>query len=243
MGPPGFGIDGDDGADGKPGERGATGATGSTGATGPQGLMGVPGPSGDDGDESNFPGVPFSPSDLWRYSKVGHGALDHADITRSMFIPVKGMTADAGTPGTIGAVPDKTDIIALADAATQGAYFDIFMPEDTNTGTGITVQPIWVAGTTDAVAHTVRWDMTMRILDHNNNNWTTAGTNIPWTGDSNARVANFGVHESGSASTGMTFTPRDIIRCEVRRIGANAADTYVGIVNLAGVRVLYSANQ
>jgi hypothetical protein len=175
-------------------------------------------------------------------SLTGHGAADHTNINRSFFIPAKNMTADAGTPGTIGAVPDKTDIIALANAATQGAYFDIAMPSDAITGT-VAIQPIWVAETTDGTAHTVRWDMTLRILDHNSNNWTTAGTTVAWTGVSGARTANFGVHESGQVTTGVSPAATDIVRCEVRRIGADALDTYVGVVNLAGVRVVYSADQ
>lgn len=50
----------------------------------------------------------------------------------------------------------------------------------------------------------------------------------------------------GGGTGGQTSTGRaagDLFRMEVQRIGADVADTYVGVVNLLGLIVSYTANQ
>ena len=174
-------------------------------------------------------------------SIAGHGAADHADITRSLMRFAEDATLDGATFVSLGASPDQSRAVAYADAATSGAFWMIPIPSDWASG-AISVAPVWVPGSTDAVAHTVRWSYVAKLVD-SASTITTAGTTTTWTGTSAARTVNVVVYESGS-TTGITPNAvNQMMRLEVRRIGADAADTYVGVVNLVGLIVTYTANQ
>jgi hypothetical protein len=157
---------------------------------------------------------------------------------RSLFIPAGDLKLDSATTGTLGTTPNLTSIVAYADAATQGAYTNLVMPLDAVTAT-IKVRPIWVPGSTDGVAHTVRWSMNIKILTAAD--VTAAGTTVTWTGDSATRTANVQVVEAGQLSTAVTPAAGEDVRLLLQRIGADGADTYVGIVNLLGIRIDYTS--
>jgi hypothetical protein len=172
-------------------------------------------------------------------SLTGHGAADHADITSSFFLPALMGGLDTGTRAQVGAAPDQTDVIALADAATQGGYWDFMVPLDYVSG--MTFQPVWAPGSTDAVAHTVRWTCTARTMV-TGASIASAGTATTVTGSSAARTASQPVYDTAIAAP-QAPTAGILYRIDFRRIGADAADTYVGVVNLIGVIVSYTANQ
>jgi hypothetical protein len=159
--------------------------------------------------------------------------------TRSLFIDGSVLRVDAATGVKLGSPPNAVDGVQLADALTSGAYCNFVMPVDVITGT-VTIRPVWVPNATDAVAHTVKWQMNIRIISAAD--VTAAGTSVAWTGDSAARTVNVEVLETGQASTGVSPAANDRMRLEIQRVGADAADTYVGAVNLIGVRIDYSAN-
>jgi len=230
------GVDGDDGADGIMGPIGPAGAAGSQGAAGAVGPV-IHGRDGDDGDDSISP--PFSPSALWPYSLVGHGAADHADINRSFWLDPQAAGLDGATLIAVGASPNLSSAINYADAATSGAYWEFLVPADYASG-ALSIQPQWTPGATDAVAHTVRWSYTAKTIS-GGIDVTAAGTTVAFTGASAARTLNIVVSEAAQG----TITPGALARVmiELQRIGADAADTYVGAVRLIGVIVTYTANQ
>lgn len=173
-------------------------------------------------------------------SDFGHGNADHANRSRNFWLNAEGATLDAATFATLGATPNLTRVVAYANAATQGAFWNFLVPSDWASGT-LTVRPLWSPGSTDAVAHTVRWRYTTKIMS-TSSDITAAGTGVTWTGSSAARTANILVTDT---DTDTTITPAagDRMRIEVERIGADAADTYVGVVNLLGLIVTYTADQ
>lgn len=191
-------------------------------------------------------GMPAAPT----ASSVGasanpHTAADHTDATNSFDLIAAAATLDSGTAATVGAAPNAIKAVALADAATQGCYWAFMVPFDWTSGV-LSVQPIWVPGSTDAVSHAVRWSAVAKVITANNTvDVTGAGTTVTWTGQSQTRTANILVG-GAETITSLTLTPANnanFVMLNLRRIGADAADTYVGVVNLVAVRVTYTANQ
>lgn len=170
-----------------------------------------------------------------------HAAADHTDRTRKLFLMANDGKLDAATAANLGASPDLTAAIAYADAATQGAFWTFLVPADWTSG-NITIQPVWSPGSTDAVAHTVRWSAIAKALGAGIN-VATAGTTVTFTGASAARTASVLVYDTATSLTIAPAAAGDLMRLELRRIGADAADTYVGVVNLIGVIVSYTADQ
>lgn len=159
--------------------------------------------------------------------------------TRTLYIPAQAMSLDSGTAAVVGAVPDAVNVVALADAATQGAAFSFAIPQDWASG-NLTCAPVWAPGATDGTAHTVRWS-----YDAKRNialgDISAAGTTTAWTGNSLARTANQIVFDAATGlGIGSTFVANDIIRMNIRRVGADGADTYVGVVNLIGCLIAYT---
>lgn len=174
-------------------------------------------------------------------SVAGHGAADHANITRKVFLDAASAKLDAATAVNIGASPDLTGVIAYADAATQRAFWTFEVPDDWNSGV-ITAQPVWSPGATDGVAHTVRWTLRSQAVGAGVT-VTNAGTDAAFTGASAARTVGVVVYDTAT-STGITpAAAGDLFRIALARIGADAADTYVGVVNLLGIILSYTANQ
>lgn len=174
-------------------------------------------------------------------SLIGHGPADHADITRKLFLPAQNGRTDGATATAIGASPNFTAAAAYADAATQGVVWTFQVPDDWASGV-ISLQPIWSPGATDAVAHTVRWSITAQTVAAGVT-VTAAGTTVTFTGASAARTIGVVVNDTLTSTTLTPAAAGDLFRFTLQRIGADAADTYVGVVNLLGVIVSYTGNQ
>jgi hypothetical protein len=170
-----------------------------------------------------------------------HGAADHTDITRKRFLMANDAKLDVATSVNLGASPNLTPAVAYADAATQGAFWTFQVPDDWASGV-ITIQPVWSPGATDGVAHTVRWSMTCKTLAAGVT-VTAAGTTVLFTGAPGARTVGVLVYDTATSTTLTPAAAGDLFRIELQRIGADAADTYVGVVNLLGIIVSYTANQ
>lgn len=174
-------------------------------------------------------------------SLTGHGPADHADVTRKLWLPGANAKLDTATAANIGASPDLTGVVAYADAATQGAFWSFMVPADWASGV-ITIQPVWSPGSTDATSHTVRWSLVAKAIAAGST-VTAAGTTVLFTGASAARTVGVVVYDTATSTTLTPAAAGDWFRLALRRIGADAADTYVGVVNLIGVIVSYTANQ
>jgi len=176
-------------------------------------------------------------------SVIGHGAADHADVTRQAFLLPQG----AGMDGTatlilVGGGPvNFSNAVNYPDAATSGAFWSWQVPDDYLSGV-ISVRPLWSPAATDGVAHTVRWSVSAKELA-TGSDVTAAGTTTAFTGISAARTVNILVTEN-LQSTGVTPSGAGArMRIELQRIGADGADTYVGAVRLLGLIVSWTASQ
>lgn len=172
---------------------------------------------------------------------TAHGASLHNDITRLLYLGAMDGFTDSSTLANIGSTPDLTRVLALANAATQGAFWAFAVPDDWASG-AITVQPVWSPGSTDATPHTVRWTYVAKAIAAGST-VTAAGTTVAWTGSSAARTAGVVVYDTATSTTLTPAAAGDLFRINVQRIGADGADTYVGVVNLIGILVSYTANQ
>lgn len=174
-------------------------------------------------------------------SLVGHGPADHADRTQTIMLSPNAASLDGATLIAVGASPQLSPAINYADAATSGAYWIVTLPDYAG-GVAVNIRPLWTPAATDAVAHTVRWSVTAKEMA-SASDITAAGTTTAFTGTSAARTVNIAVTENAQ-STGVTpaaGAPR--MRIELQRIGADAADTYVGAVRLFALLVEYTSTQ
>lgn len=177
-------------------------------------------------------------------SLAGHGAADHADITRFSSLVADAARSESGVASAtiLGSAPDQIIAAAMADATTTGWNWSAVVPTDWTSG-NISARPYWVPGSTDAVAHSVRWSYDAKIIS-GGSSVTAAGTTTAVTGTSGARTANNLV--TGEAMTDLGVAPsgaNQMLMLNIRRVGANAADTYVGTVNVVAVVLQYTANQ
>lgn len=174
-------------------------------------------------------------TDTWSINP--HGITDHTDITRKLWLPVNdGVVIDGGTLTTTGAAPDEIRTINLADALTQGAAWS-FVFDDWASG-ALSVQIYW-AGTT-TMAGNVRFNLQTKLLT-SGNDITGAGTAVAFT-SATQPTANQLIKET---LTSTTITPAngDLLKIGVRRLGADGADTYTGVVILIGIMLSYTAVQ
>jgi hypothetical protein len=170
-----------------------------------------------------------------------HGIAQHDDLTRTFFMSTPENTInDSATNNAAGTAPDAIQRSSLADAATQGQSFKLVVPADWASG-AITYQPYWIPSATDASAHAVRWSSDVlevaALADP-----SASGTTTAWTGTSSAKTAL--QLQIEAAQTLLTpTTAGNLIRFNLRRLGADGADTYVGTVGLLGVLFSYTAKQ
>jgi hypothetical protein len=161
--------------------------------------------------------------------------------TRKFFITARGewQNIDTGTNSAPGTAPDIIPAIDLADAATQGTAAAFAIPPDAVPGQPLLAAPHWIASANDGTPHTVRWSADCLILVAGSSA-TAAGTTVAYTGDSAARSIN-AVYMETPVQWLAAVNPSDVIRADLRRVGADAADTFVGTVRLTGVMFSYTA--
>lgn len=174
-------------------------------------------------------------------SLLGHGAADHGDLTRSLWLDTRLLITLDGTStaSTGGTAPDAYTMYNLPDAATSGSYGEFLMPTDAKAAQPISAAIYWIAGSADAVAHTVRWSFDC-LAAVAGTDFGAAGTTTNFTGSSAARTVGPLVIEAAQQVL-ASVSANDLIRMNVRRVGADAADTYVGAVKFLGVRLDYAA--
>lgn len=173
-------------------------------------------------------------------SVIGHGAADHANLTRTaMFLP-SWATLDGATLVNVGASPNLSQAINYADAAAQGAFWWWVLPQDYDSGV-ISIQPLWTPSASVAGTPAVRWTVTAKSVV-TGTDVTAAGTTTNFTGLAAARTVNIAVTESAQ-STGVTPTAGARMLIRLGRLGADAADTLTAAARLYGLLVSYTANQ
>jgi len=159
---------------------------------------------------------------------------------RFVYLSALDLKLDGAAVTNIGASPNLTGTNTLADGSTTGVFGAFIMPANAAAAAAVTVRPFWAPALTDGAAHTVRWQMVIAKINAGTDA-TAAGTTVTWTGDSAARTASVTVLETGQVSTGVSPSAGDFVRFTLQRVGADAADSYVGNVNLIGIRIEYTS--
>jgi hypothetical protein len=161
------------------------------------------------------------------------------DLAGTQYLPAAVGLNEAGTaPSVGGTFPNQYRVHVLPNGSTAGVQwvFCLFHAAATST---FTVRPFWQPQTTDATAHSVRWQMSVKRFDTTGT--TTGGVNgvgtvQEWTGDSAVHSGAITYLETGLATT-VTVPPNCPVRLAVSRLGGDALDTHVGDINLHGVIV------
>lgn len=172
---------------------------------------------------------------------TSHDNTLHTDTVRYFWLSRDDLpSADAGTPSVQGAAtPNQVSTWLLADAATQGMFGQFTMPWDTVANTNISIAILCGPVTTVAGATAVRWSINALKLAAGVDSGA-AGTTTTFTGSNAARTLRIMWLETETQIlTGLTAG--DLVRLNVRRVGADAADTYTGGVHVVGIRVTYTA--
>lgn len=204
-------------------------------------LAGATGEYADAGHQHENTGVPNTHTDA-QHSDAVHGVAQHTDVARQLFLPAAIGTPQVGALASIGTYPNIIRVATLADAvSTNGEFWDFQVPDNWASG-ALTISPIWIPGATDGVAHTVRWECTTKLIVAGTD-VTAAASTVTFTGDSATRTVNLAVIETPVSTTVTPIAAGNLVRFALTRLGADAADSYVGVVNLAGVIVAYTANQ
>lgn len=165
-----------------------------------------------------------------------------AIVSKSFFIEARVLGAaitDSSTNTTVGTLPDGILSQALADAATQGVFFPIQVPLDYVPATAITYNIYWTPSATDGSAHAVRWSTDVLGALVAGSTVSSAGTTTAWTGTASAKTADQVQIETAQTLV-ASATAGDIIRTDIRRLGADGADDYVGAVRVIGVKINYT---
>lgn len=171
-----------------------------------------------------------------------HSIAEHTDVTRSWFLQVGAAPAnqDGGTNSSVGTAPNLIQRDTLTDGATQGFFLTTMTPRDWSTGV-IQYTILWSPNSTDASAHSVAWSTDVLEVPAGTD-VTATGTTSTFTGTAAARTQNVLVVES----TQTLLTPsaaNTLLRVDIRRVGGDVADTYVGNISVVGIRFDYTATQ
>jgi len=167
-----------------------------------------------------------------------HGASDHTDRTRSIYVIPNDMTANRGAPAQAqggGGTDDAIDWWAIPDAATGSVSFQIVVPAD------------WVSGALSAViiysqsvvnnnfrcrldyAYLASGDLTTEVSASTSFTLAASGTGSA-------------VSYSSGQSLGTPDSTGELLRINFARIGADALDTNTGSMRLLAIRIDYTAD-
>lgn len=171
-----------------------------------------------------------------------HGAAQHTDITRSVWILARpGMVTDGSTTTSVGTPPNILPALQLADAAATGGYAGVTMPKDAKATSPLLCTIYWAVGATDASAHAVVWSIEATPLV-NGSDAGAAGTTTAFTGVNDVKTTALLYVETPTQIL-ASVSADDLIRVNVRRLGADGSDTYTGAARLIGIRLDYTATQ
>jgi hypothetical protein len=177
---------------------------------------------------------------LRKNSATDYDTVWQGTITRKIWLPYEMGRLDGTTGSTMGGSPDGVSFAALADGAQiDGLFWSFIVPWDYASGS-FQVRPVWAPAAADAVAHAVRWQVTMGLMNAGLVA-DAASTNTAFDGISAARAtAKVVVVETGIAHS-LVVAAHDLVKLSVRRDANHANDTFVGQVNLMGCILEYTA--
>lgn len=170
-----------------------------------------------------------------------HGAADHTNIVRTLWLSPGAITPDSATVGFAGTAPDRMEHILFADGSTQAAGVTFAVPLDWASG-AIEFVYYFSGSTAFGAADTVRIETTVKEITDSAD---TVGAGTTTTEDVTPGVA-YGAQDLLLVSTGATVTPSaalNVVRFHLRRLGGHANDDYTGNLRWNGLLVSYLATQ
>lgn len=170
------------------------------------------------------------------FSNPAADFVELGQSAQSVVLSPSQMILDGGTSITLGANQWAIPAVNLANGSTQGFSVSFPMPFEYTVGTP-TLTIFWVPSATDAVAHTVRWSVAVDAVTAGDDITRSGGDTVVQTGASAARTVNIVVSDNAITLPVIAGYTTRMVKLNVRRVGADAADTYVGDVRVVGARV------
>ncbi len=169
-------------------------------------------------------------------SQLGsHGAAQHTDVTRELFIPVNEGHIETGTPGQLYG---HAIVLGGYNADEPKIYFDMKVPDDFVSF--ISMEVVWITPGTHPVD--MYWSFEARYAAEGQSPGThtespaaavTASPGAGW----------IAAQESGNPLTLVNLAIGDYIGFRFWRQGSNALDTLDSNANIVGFLFTYVANQ
>ena len=170
-----------------------------------------------------------------------HGAADHTDVSRFLWIPAGSITPDTAAVGLAGTAPDRMEHILFNDGSTQGAVVTFLVPQDWASG-AIGFTHYFSGNNAFGAADTFRVETTVAEISVSEDT-TSAGTT---TAEDITPGTAYAANDLIGFVSSVTITPGDpvaLIRFYFRRLGGHANDDYVGNLRWHGMLVGYTAVQ
>lgn len=171
--------------------------------------------------------------------QIDHGAAEHTNITRKLWLPAEAVTLGTGSAMvTAGTGANISRTVEFSDAASEDASWSFAVPYDWASG-ALSAQLVISGVTTNTGA--LRWVFTAKKVAAAAD-VTAAGTATTFTGVNAAHTANFLFYETDTEI--ITPTGEDeLVLLNIQRVGADGADTYASVIRVHGVIISYTAEQ
>ena len=168
-----------------------------------------------------------------------HGAADHTNRTRSIWLPSQAFTLDGATRITKGASPNIIDGIRMADGATQGCYTLFYLPELYVAGGTLTFVSHFSQQGTASGAVSLRLSPFGPMVDGID---VTGGPDQTLLGTVTANgTANLMFRWSKAGTS--TYTASYPLMLQLLRAGGDAGDTLTTGLDFHGMAILFTADQ
>jgi len=136
--------------------------------------------------------------------------------------------------GNLGAEPNQIPTRVMIDAAANNAGYDLALPATCIGSIAINVH--WACP--DANPNNIYWDLTYKLLVASDD-VTAAGTTVQSTIPSGSSADKLKIWAAASGISNAQDVV-SVLRINVRRLGADAADTYTSSVHFLGVDVTWA---
>ena len=166
-----------------------------------------------------------------------HGATDHTNVTRYVFVSPQDMQYDDASLSTLGTTPDLVGVALFTEAGGRtGAFFSILVPGDWASTTAI--QPVLIWRTTSSTGD-VRWLISVSELAAGD----SPGEASDLLAASGTTIADGTTVKYSNLPTFTPATAGNVLKVNLERNASGAADTATGGANVLGVRFEYTATQ
>lgn len=169
-----------------------------------------------------------------RYTPAAHGAAQHTDVTRTLFIPALN---DVNANATLTFAGSRS-LIQLADGATGHIYFSFDVPDKFVSFTSIEL--VWLVGFGDD--GNMRWKLDAKYAAHGENH--EIHSDAPAYGETAAAAANtLYVQEPANPLAMAGLALGDNVGILMTRDGGHANDTIDAVVKIVGLHFTYTGHQ